>query len=328
VQILKPILFTCFFIVFASLNLNAETKTDELSSKKLAYLISDIKIPFWDIMWRGSKAKAKKLGYEITLYSSENNAKAELQFAIKAINDQVSGIIISPTNSSACVTILKFAKKAGIPVVISDIGTDEGEYISYISSDNENGAYNIGKILTKKMLSLGWQDGRVGIIAIPQKRTNGQARTKGFMRAMNEAGIKGAGIWQQNTFSYQETYDYAKDLIEKNPDLRAIWLQGSNRYQGALDAIKDADKKNKVLLLTFDAEPEFLDLIPKGIIVGAGMQQPFLMGEKAVETMHQHLKGLPVDKNQQLSILAISAENIKQELPIIKRNVLGLTSSK
>lgn len=324
-KIFNALIFITFFFLLVPFSLSAEnTKTDETSRLQLAYLVSDQRIPFWDIMWRGSKNRAKKLGYEILSYSAENNAKSELQFAVKVINNQVDGIIVSPTNSSACVTILKLAKRAGIPVVISDVGTDGGEYVSYISSNNEDGAYKIGKILAGKMYESGWQDGRVGIIAIPQKRANGQARTAGFMRAMNETGIKGAGIRQQVTFSYQETYDYSRDLIENNQDLRAIWLQGSDRYQAALDAIRDADKKNEILLLTFDAEPVFLDLIPQGVLVGAGMQQPFLMGETAVDAMHQYLTGKPVAKSQKLPVLAISAANIEQELVTIKRNVLGI----
>ena len=279
-------------------------------------------------MWRGIEARSIKLGYEVISYSAENNAKKEIQSTINAIKDNVAGIIVSPTNSSACVTILKLAKSAGIPVVISDIGTDGGEYVSYISSDNEDGAYKIGKILAEKMHKLNWQDGRVGIIAIPQKRANGRARTAGFMQAMEEARIKGAGIRQQVTFSYQETYDHSKELIEKNADLRALFLQGSDRYQGALDAIADAGKKDDILLITFDAEPVFLDLIPKGVLVGAGMQQPFLMGEKAVDAMHNHLLEEPTDKNQQLPVLAISSENITQMLPTIRRNVLGIDGYK
>lgn len=54
------------------------------------------------------------------------------------------------------------------------------------------------------------------------------------------------------------------------------------------------------------------------------MQQPFLMGEKAVESIDSYLKGQDVKKNQKLSVLAISKENIDEKLPIIKRNVLGL----
>lgn len=293
-------------------------------SKTLAYLVSDTRIPFWTIMARGVESEARALGYSVTLYDARNDPKKELEFTAKAIRDNVAGIIISPTTSSACTTVLKLSKKAGIPVVISDIGTDGGEYVSYISSDNTQGAYGIGKILVQQLRQNGWENGRVGIIAIPQKRLNGQARTEGFMKAMNEAGIKGAGIKQQSTFSYRETYDYSRELIANAPDLRAIWLQGSDRYAGALDAIRDMGKKDEILLLTFDAEPEFLELIPQGVLVGSAMQQPYLMGREAVQAMDRHLNGQRVEKNRQLPVLAVSAENIGRELPTIRRNVLGI----
>ncbi|MET0024140.1 MAG: substrate-binding domain-containing protein [Sedimenticola sp.] len=297
---------------------------DKQPDKKLAYIVSDIRIPFWDIMDRGVKSAARELGYSVQTYSAENSLKSELENVSKAINDKVDGIVVSPTNSSACVTILKLAKNAGIPVAISDIGTDGGEYVTYISSDNLDGAYKIGLVLAKKMRQVGWDDGRVGIVAIPQKRANGQARTAGFMKAMREAGIKGAGIEQQVDFSYKETYDLSTKIIKSAPDLRAIWLQGSDRYQGALDAIADAGKKDDILLISFDAEPEFLDMIPNGVLVGAAMQQPYLMGREAVVALDNHLHGKPVEMHKQLEILAISNENIEEMLPTIKRNVLGI----
>lgn len=306
------------FILFNITLLQADTK-------KIAYIVSDISIPFWEIMSRGIKTKAKELGYEIEVYSSNNIIKTELQNTVNILNDDINGLIISPINSSTAVSILKFAKKAKVPVIISDIGTDSGEYVSYISSNNEEGAYKIGKVLVKKMQELGWdKKGTVGIVSIPQKRANGKARTKGFMRALDEAGIKGAGILQQVDFSYIETYNHSIELINKNPDLKAIWLQGSDKYLGALDAIKKSGKENEILLICFDAEPIFLDLIPQGILVGAAMQQPYLMGQMAVESLDKHLNGKNVQKVQQLEILAISQDNIDNQLHIIKKNVLGI----
>ncbi|MEJ5169152.1 MAG: substrate-binding domain-containing protein [Arcobacteraceae bacterium] len=303
--------------------LNAQTND---KNKKLAYIVSDIEIPFWDIMARGIKNKATELGYSIDLYSSGNDKKRELEAVSKAINDKVAGIIVSPTTSSACVTILKLAKLSGIPVVISDIGTDSGDYVSYISSNNEKGAYDIGKVLALEMIKKGYEKGKVGIISIPQQRANGKARTAGFLKALSEHNIKSADLKQQVNFSYQETYDFSTELISKHDDLKAIWLQGSDKYKGALDAIEHAGKKDKILLITFDAEPEFLDMIPNGILVGAAMQQPFLMGQYSVETMDNHLKGKVVEKNLQLPILAVSTDNITTLLPIIKKNVLGMES--
>lgn len=292
--------------------------------KKLAYLVSDVRIPFWEIMSKGIKNRALELGYKLDVYSADNIAKKELENSIKAIRSRVDGIILSPTNSSASVTILKLAKSNHIPVVIADIGTDGGEFVSYISSDNLSGAYKIGKVLTKEMLKLGWENGKVGIISIPQKRRNGQLRTEGFMKALDEDKIRGAGIKQQVTFSYEETYRYSLEFIEENSDLRAIWLQGSNRYKGALDAIRDKGKLGEILLVTFDAEPIFLNLIPQGILVGSAMQQPYLMGEDAVSIMDRYLKGDEVDRIVELPTLAISKDNIDEKLSIIKRNVLGI----
>jgi ribose transport system substrate-binding protein len=298
----------------------------ELPSKKIVYIASDLTIPYWQILSKGIQSRAKEFDYQVDILNSSNTAKIELEAVINAINNKVDGIIISPINSSSCTTILKLAKNANIPVVIADIGTDAGEYLTYISSNNQQGAYEIGQILSSKMKELGFEEGKVGIIAIPQKRLNGQARTQGFMQALNEANIKGANIKQQVTFSLEETYLLSKELIDNTPDLKAIWLQGSDKYEGALRAIKEAKKQNSILLITFDAEPIFLDLIPQGILVGAGMQQPYLMGAESINALNQHFNGKKVIKDIQLPVLAVSQKNIHTLLPLIKKNVLGLES--
>jgi hypothetical protein len=46
--------------------------------------------------------------------------------------------------------------------VIADIGTDKGEYVSYVSSNNWQGAYDLGRVLVENLESLGWQGGKVG----------------------------------------------------------------------------------------------------------------------------------------------------------------------
>ncbi len=295
-------------------------------NNSIAYLVSDIQLPFWGIMVKGVENAAVAKGYDLKVYSAGNVARDEIAFTVEAIKNGVKGIVVSPTNSSACVTILKLAKGAGIPVVISDVGTDGGEYVTYISSDNKGGAYKIGKVLSGKMIELGWNKGKVGIVAIPQKRLNGQARTAGFMQAMNEAGIKSVGMEQQVTFSEEETYNFAKNMIAENPDLRAIWLQGSDKYRGALKAIGEAGKTNEILLLTFDAEPEFIELIQNGTLLGSAMQQPYLMGQEAMLKLDDHLNGKEVLQIIGLPILAISQSNIKENLPVINERVLGNVS--
>ncbi len=319
-------MFNClrlFFVLCLSFSLHADT-----FNKKVAYIASDMSIPFWQILSRGIQNASQKTNYSLTIYNAQNDAKQELESVIAAIKNQVDAIIISPTTSVACVTVLNLAKEAKIPVIIADVGTDDGEYLSYISSNNKQGAYDIAQILIQKMQERNFMQGTVGIIAIPQKRLNGQARTQGFMQALKEANISGADIKQQVNFSLEETYLLAKELIQNNKNLKAIWLQGSDKYEGALQAIEEAGKKEEILLITFDAEPIFLELIPQGVLVGAAMQQPFLMGEKAIEVLDAYFKEEAVTQNIQLPILAISQDNIDSQLYIIQRNVLGLEETR
>ncbi|MGJ0344413.1 substrate-binding domain-containing protein [Aliarcobacter cryaerophilus] len=295
--------------------------------KKLAYIVSDINIPFWQIISKGIKDKSNELGYEIHIYSSNNLKKNELENLASAISLKIDGLIISPINSSTASTLLEIAKMNKIPTIVADIGSDSQDYLSFISSDNKKGAYELGKILSKYMKSLSWnKEGTVGIIAIPQKRLNGKDRTIGFIQALEEDNIKVSGMYQQVDFSYEETYSYSKKLIDENKNLRAIWLQGSDKYKGALDAIKKANKQNEIALICFDAEPEFLEMIQNGDLVASAMQQPYIIGQEAVVTLNNYFNNKEVKKEQKMEILSISKENIDDKLKIIKLNVLGIKS--
>ncbi|QNK84143.1 substrate-binding domain-containing protein [Aliarcobacter cryaerophilus] len=295
--------------------------------KKLAYIVSDINIPFWQIISKGIKDKSNELGYEIHIYSSNNLKKNELENLASAISLKIDGLIISPINSSTTSTLLEIAKMNKIPTIVADIGSDSQDYLSFISSDNKKGAYELGKILSKYMKSLSWnKEGTVGIIAIPQKRLNGKDRTIGFIQALEEDNIKVSGMYQQVDFSYEETYNYSKKLIDENKNLRAIWLQGSDKYKGALDAIKKANKQNEIALICFDAEPEFLEMIQNGDLVASAMQQPYIIGQEAVVTLNNYFNNKEVKKEQKMEILSISKENIDDKLKIIKLNVLGIKS--
>ncbi|MGJ0311607.1 substrate-binding domain-containing protein [Aliarcobacter cryaerophilus] len=295
--------------------------------KKLAYIVSDINIPFWQIISKGIKDKSNELGYEIHIYSSNNLKKNELENLASAISLKIDGLIISPINSSTASTLLEIAKMNKIPTIVADIGSDSQDYLSFISSDNKKGAYELGKILSKYMKSLSWnKEGTVGIIAIPQKRLNGKDRTIGFIQALEEDNIKVSGMYQQVDFSYEETYNYSKKLIDENKNLRAIWLQGSDKYKGALDAIKKANKQNEIALICFDAEPEFLEMIQNGDLVASAMQQPYIIGQEAVVTFNNYFNNKEVKKEQKMEILSISKENIDDKLKIIKLNVLGIKS--
>ena len=58
--------------------------------------------------------------------------------------------MISPTDQSTAPSVLELAKRADIPVVIADIGTNSGDYVSFIISDNYEGAKGVGVALAPR----------------------------------------------------------------------------------------------------------------------------------------------------------------------------------
>jgi ribose transport system substrate-binding protein len=293
-------------------------------NKEVVYLTPGLDLPFWRYLSKGVENVVTEKGYTFQALDSRNSADTQLRNAQDAIARGVAGIVISPTDSSTAPSVLALAQKANIPVVVADIGTNEGEYVSFIISDNYEGANGVGKALAAAMKEKGWEDGSVGLVTISQARKNGQARTQGFRDAMKEAGITNeAGLQQMQSYTADETFKFTQDMITANPNMRGIWIQTDQPAIGALRAIKAARKDGEILVAAFDGIPEFVDLLKSGEIVATGMQQPYLMGQKSAEALFQHLEGGTPEKEILVPILIVTSENIEEVLPTVKETVFA-----
>ncbi len=296
----------------------------EAAAKEIVYLTPGLDLPFWRYLSKGIESVAKQKGYDYHALDSHNSAQTQLQNAQDAIARKVAGIIISPTDSSTAPSVLQLAKEAGIPVVIADIGTNSGDYVSFIISDNYEGAHGVGQALAAALKAKGWESGSVGLVTISQARKNGQARTAGFRAAMKEAGItKEAGLQQMQSYTADETFKFTQDMLTANPDMRGMFIQTDQPAIGALRAIKAARRQGEVLVAAFDGIPEFVPLLKSGQLVVSGMQQPYLMGVRSAEAMFKHLEGGTPEKQILVPILVVTSDNIEKLLPTVKETVFA-----
>ncbi len=283
------------------------------AEKTIVYLTAGLELPFWRYLSKGIEGVVTKQGYTFAALDSRENAATQLKNAQDVIARGVAGICISPTDSSTAPAVLELAQKANIPVVVSDIGTNSGEYVSFVISNNFEGAYGVGQALAAALKDKGWTDGSVGIVAISQARKNGQARTAGFRKAMQEAGItKEAGLQQMQSYTADETFKFVQDMLTANPGMRGLFVQTDQPTTGALRAIKAGRREGQVLVAAFDGTPELVEQIQTGEVVGSGMQQPYLMGEKSAEALVAHLKGETVPKETSVPIITVTSKNVDQ----------------
>jgi ribose transport system substrate-binding protein len=293
-------------------------------SKEIVYLTPGLDLPFWRYLSKGIEAEAKKAGYSFTALDSHNSAATQLKNAQDAIARGVAGIAISPTDSSTAPSVLQLAERAKIPVVVADIGTNSGEYVSFIISDNHQGAFGVGEAVAAAMKEKGWTDGSVGLITISQARKNGQARTAGFREAMKNAGItKEAGLQQMQSYTADETFKFAQDMLTANPEMKGMFIQADQPTLGAVRSVKAAHRDGTLVIGAFDGIPEFIDLLKKGDIVATGMQQPYLMGEKSGEALVAALNGKTPEKQITVPIVIVTSKNVNELLPTIKQTVFA-----
>ena len=294
------------------------------AEKTIVYLTPGLDLPFWRYLSKGIENTVRPAGYGFSALDSHNNAATQLKNAQDVIARGVAGICISPTDSSTAPAVLALAQKAGIPVIISDIGTNSGEYVSFVISDNFEGAYGVGKVLAERMKAKGWQDGSVGLVTISQARKNGQARTAGFRKAMTEAGItRQAGLQQMQSYTADETFRFVQDMLTANPNMRGLFVQTDQPTTGALRAIRAARRQGQVLVAAFDGTPELVKLIKAGEVVGSGMQQPYQMGVESAKALLSHARGETVPRETTVPILIVTSENVDKMLPTIKQTVFA-----
>ena len=248
----------------------------------IAYLTPSLDVPFWTYVKHGVEDEVKKAmpGAEVTVYDSKDNANTQLSNAQDALTKGVTGIVISPTDSASCIQVLDAAEEASVPVVICDIGTDGGTYLSFISTDNEGGAKELGKYVASKLK----KGDQVAQITLNQARINGVKRKEGF-----DEGIQSNGL--------------------KDVELKAIFCHSEDPSMGAVTALEEVGNTD-CKIVGFDCSPEVVQAVKDGKILATAAQQPVVMGRTSVDAIKTKLDGGTPDKEIQMETLLVTQDNI------------------
>jgi len=293
-------------------------------SEEIIYITAKADLPFWDTVAKGVKSVAASNGYEFLELDSNLNADLQLAHVRRAIERKAAGIVISPTNSNSAKAALALANKANLPVAIADIGTQGGDYVSFVKSDNYRGSYDVGAELASALKAQGWTKASYAMVTIELTRKNGQERTAGFRDAMQDAGFAAeVALRQMKDYSAEETYRHVREILLAHPQLNGLFIETDQPVDGAMRAIREAGKEKQVLLVSFDAMPGIVHLLKGGDLVAVGMQQPFLMGDSAAQALVSRLHGRTPAKEILVPILVATDRNIDHLMPIASKTVFG-----
>jgi len=279
----------------------------------IAYMTPALNVPFWKDIADGIQQQADKAGnIKLIVSDSRLSAETQLKNAQDLITSGVNAIIISPTDSASCPAVLEIAKKAKVPVVICDIGTDSGDYSAFVISDNYGGANAAGKYLVDQMKKKGIKGAEVAVITISLARQNGRDRTEGFKAALKANGGKVVGLLECKQYTRSESMNFAQDLLTAHPKLVGLFTEHDEANLGSMPAVENSGKSGRIIHVGFDGSPETVQAIKDGKIAAASMQQPVLMGRNACDAVVAILSGKKVEKKVIVPTVLVTGENVAQ----------------
>lgn len=119
---------------------SGEASSSENESKRVAVVISTLNNPWFVVLAETARDRAKELGYEATIFDSQNDPSKETSHYENIIAAGYDAILFNPTDADGSIANVRKAKAANIPVFCMDReinATDAAA--SQILSDNYSG---------------------------------------------------------------------------------------------------------------------------------------------------------------------------------------------
>lgn len=257
----------------------------------LGYSVYDLQNPYWQSYSDGVKAAAEDAGIDVVIADQKSSQQEQVSGSLDLINQNISGLIITPVQPSALPETIESAHEAKIPVVIADIGT-AGDYDLYIQSNNHEGGVLAAEYVIDQLKD---QEGphKVGVIELHAGSVVGEERVGGFKeRIEQEDGFEVVASIDGND-TVDGGFTAAQDMLSANSDLAAIYAANDDSAIGASRAMETAGVSvaDGFVLVGFDGNDAALDVIDQGVMSATVAQDPYGQGVKAVELVLALLDG-------------------------------------
>jgi ribose transport system substrate-binding protein len=264
-----------------------------------------------DLFWESVHAGAVKAGWahQVDIVwdgpPAETDIAGEMKIVETMINRQVDAIVLAPSDRSAFKIVVNRARSVGIPVVIYDSGLDSQNYTSFVATDNYLGgsmaADRMGQILKGK--------GKVVVVKTIPGGASTTAREDGF-RAGITAKFPGITILDERygMASPAVSRSVTENMVTAHPDLNGVFASNESGSAGASQALKNYG--GKIKLVGFDSSPMLIEQLQAGVITSLVIQDPFRMGETAVDQAMKAIAKQSLQKDLFLAPRLVDRNNL------------------
>jgi ribose transport system substrate-binding protein len=255
---------------------------------KMAVIISTLNNPWFVVLGETAKARAIELGYDATVFDSQNDTAKEAAHFENVIAGGYKAILFNPTDANGSIANVLKAKAAGIPVFCIDREINAtNAATSQMLSDNYSGCVKLGQYFVKRVGETGKYVELLGIVG----DNNTWNRSKGFHSVVDRYPNLKMLAQQSGEFDRAKGMEVMEAMLQAHPDINAVFCGNDAMAMGAYQALVAAGKADKVKVFGFDGADDVVKLIGEKKIEATGMQFPKTMAKKAAEFADEYLKG-------------------------------------
>jgi ribose transport system substrate-binding protein len=281
--------------------------------KKMAVVISTLNNPWFVVLGESAAGRARELGYEATIFDSQNNSAKEAEHFDNIIAMGYDAILFNPTDADGSVLNVKRAKNAGIPTFCMDREINSRDAaVTQLLSDNFTGCVKLGQYFVRKMNKKGNYAEILGLVG----DNNTWNRSNGFHSVVDEFPELKMVAQQSADFDRNKAMDVMETMMQANPDIDAVFCGNDAMAMGAYQAVLAAGKADEVKVFGFDGAADAIQGIADGKIEATVMQFPVLMSRTSADLAHQYLNGKrDFSSKTPVEVILITPENVEEYLP-------------
>ncbi|TDB74707.1 ABC transporter substrate-binding protein [Micromonospora sp. KC723] len=267
------------------------------------------------------KEAAAAAGIELKFDDAQQKQENQIKAIRNFIQQKVDVIAFSPVVESGWDTVLKEAKDAKIPVILTDRAVDSADkslYKTFIGSDFVKEGRLAGEWLVKEKQAA---TGPVNIVEL--QGTTGSApandRKKGFAEAIAANPNLKVVASQSGDFTRAGGKQVMEQFLKANPKIDVLFAHNDDMGLGALEAITAAGKVpgKDITIITIDAVKDGMQALADGKFNFIAECSP-LLGPQLMDLVKKVKAGEEVPARVETEETTFTQEQAKAALPTRK----------
>lgn len=290
---------------------SAGDATDEAEQQTVGVTLLSLEYPFLVKLDEAAQAAAAEQGLDLVSLDPRRDTSTELQQVEDLITRQVDLIMMVPVDQEISQAAARRVNEAGIPLIIINSAFEDfdGEYVSYVGSDNTTAGEIQGQYLVDEM-----PEGAKVIYLVGQYGDAGTERRKAGFESVIE-GVPGIEVVTELEAhgSRAEAKTIMEDLLQKYPagEVQVVIAQSDEMAIGAASAIAEANRQDDfTIVMGIDGSADGLAAVEDGSVTATVFQDAVGQGRAAIETAKKVLDGETVPKVVDLPFELVTKENL------------------